>query len=102
MSSTEDRTPTRQEIEQQLERIGRSRRFRKARASIKLLKFLVVATLKKSRLSEHTIGVKVFRRRRDWVPLLDSCVRTGRHNLQMYLTEYYADEGSEDLSLIHI
>jgi tetratricopeptide (TPR) repeat protein len=42
----------------------------------------------------------VYGRAAEWVPTLDSCVRTGWHKLKGYLWEYYRKEGTEDLVLI--
>jgi hypothetical protein len=98
----EERVPRPQEVKRQLERIQRSRRFKKAATSLKFLRLLVGSALKQRNLKEVAIGIKVFERGKDWVPLLDSIVRTGRHNLQRYLTEYYANEGCNDLIIFDV
>jgi hypothetical protein len=94
--------PTRPEVEQQLERIKLSRRFRRAGTSLGLLKFLLEASLYREELSEHQVGVRFYGRGEDWVPMDDNIVRMGRHNLQHYLAEYYVTEGQHDTVVIDI
>jgi tetratricopeptide (TPR) repeat protein len=100
MSLKDSDLPTAQEIEKQLERIIRSKRFRRASTSVKLLKLMAAYTLKNKKLTENIVGIRVFDRRKGWAPLLDSIVRTGRHNLQTYLAEYYGSAGVDDPVII--
>ena len=102
MPSGNSRAPSRTEIKEEFERIRKSKRFKKAATSLRLLRLLIAANLRKRSLSEDIIGIKIFRRRRGWAPALDSIVRVGRHNLQTYLLEYYAAEGASNPLVIHV
>ena len=94
--------PTPTEVLKELTRIKQSKRFRKAATSARFLELLVNTALDSASLTEYEIGIAVFGRLPGWVPLLDSIVRTGRHNLQKYLREYYVTEGTEDLIVIEV
>ena len=92
----EMRVTEREELNHELERIRRSKRFARASRSFRFLKFLVDGAQEGKEFSEEEIGRGVFDLPDDWVPLLDARVRGGRLNLQKYLSEYYEAEGAQD------
>ena len=96
------RFPTPIEVRRQVGRIRLSKRFGRAETSVKLLELLVNSTLDRKPVNEYRIGIEIFGRPQDWVPTLDSIVRTGRHNLRKYLEEFYIDEGRNEPVVIKL
>lgn len=97
---SERNTPAPAEIKIQLERMLATESFKKLPKLTKLLNRLVTGYLNGTPTDEDILGVEIFERKNDWIPLNDSVVRAGMRNLRDALDEYYKGEGSEDLILI--
>jgi tetratricopeptide (TPR) repeat protein len=95
-----DATPTRREIEQQLERILKSKAFEETSTLGRLLRHLVVCELDGIQAEEYEIGIKVFGKPADWIPMHETAVRQSLANLRKRLAVYFEDEGDDDLVLI--
>jgi hypothetical protein len=97
MTPRDNNVPASADVEAQLNRICASRTFRLAPQLGKLLTLLVK---RGARMDEHKVGVRIFRRQRNWVPLNDSIVRSNMTNLRKRLAKYYKTEGDEDAVII--
>ncbi len=87
------------EVRAELERILASRCFEQATRSSKFLRYVVEQTLagQGDRLKGYTIAIEVFGRPPDFDAQSDPLVRVEAGRLRRRLTEYYADEGRNDL-----
>ena len=101
--STGDTIPTRQEKDGQLARILGSRTFEKH----KRLRGLLERLVKDSHIGkaggddyEHTLGVAVFEKRAEWIPMEEAVVREGMRNLRIRLRLYYHAEGHDDSVIV--
>ena len=83
------------EIEQQLARMLRSRRFIRAASQARVLQFLVSQKLQKVVPTEFDIAQEVFGRKSRWTDQ-DTIVRVNCVRLASNLAEYYLREGSSD------
>jgi hypothetical protein len=88
--------PNPTERQNQLSRILLDRRIKKHPKLSELLQFLVEWNMRGKVPSQEKIGIKVYGQSRDWVPLDNSCVRTGISSLSKLLETYYTTEGLED------
>ena len=93
---------TSEEIQDQLDRILRSRNFRNSERLQRFLKFAIGAVLvgATEQLKESVLGREVFDRGPSYDPRTDSIVRVESQGLRKKLTEYYKTEGSSDLVMI--
>ncbi len=88
--------PTPLEKRNQLERILASKTFKRALKPAEFLKFMVECDLAGTAIDEDTVGVRLFGRRQDWVPMFDSIVRENVRRLRKLLEQYYVTYGRED------
>ena len=97
-------TPDTVEIEQQLARILRSRRFVSSPRMSALLTYLVRAGLsgEAEQLKGYSVGVDVFDRPESFDPSTDSIVRVQTGRLRRLLHDYYLTDGSWDPVRIEI
>lgn len=86
------------EVQEQLERVLASERFRKSPSLSHLLRYLVTAMVsgRSDHLKETVIGIEVFGRRSDFDCRIDNIVRVQAHRLRKSLEAYYAEEGNGD------
>lgn len=84
------------EIEQQLGRMLRSPRFRRAEARARLLAFLVEQALQDRQPSEWDIATQVYGRPESWLSDRDRIIGLYLKRLKTDLAKYYADEGKHD------
>jgi len=91
-------SPSRDDVDRQLDRLLKSTVFANAGRMSRFLKFVVEKTLagEGERLKEFVIGVEVFDRDSDYDPRVDSIVRVEAARLRSKLAEYYAGEGRDD------
>lgn len=85
----------REQILVQLERIVNSKTFAKTAINVKLLRFLVTASLEKKELKEATIGSEMFGKKYDPIKN-DNKVRVYVYHLRKKLDQYYLDEAEDD------
>lgn len=92
------------EIEQQVERVLRSRVFAKAHRSQRFLRYLVdVAGSDPARIvKEYTLALEVFDRDTSYDPAVDATVRVEASRLRGRLRDYFAEEGKNDPILIQV
>ncbi|HJN51633.1 MAG: hypothetical protein QGI68_14450 [Pseudomonadales bacterium] len=97
-------TPTRDEIQRQLERLLSSNAFTNANRSSRFLQFVVekAAAGEGDRLKEYVIGVEVFDRDAQYDPRVDSIVRVEAGRLRTKIQEYYNGHGCEDVVIIRL
>jgi tetratricopeptide (TPR) repeat protein len=95
-----EQMPTRRETEAQLARILASRTFEEASKLMPLLRHLVYCELDGKPVDEYMLGIEVFAKPTDWIPMHEATVRQSFVNLRKRLTEYYDSEGNDDLVLI--
>jgi TolB-like protein/Flp pilus assembly protein TadD len=91
-------------IEQQLDRISRSREFAKSPQMRRFLRFVVEGVLagRESELKEYTIALAVFNRAADFDQRTDPVVRNEARRLRKKLDLYYAGDGANDPVLIQL
>ncbi len=91
-------------IEQQLERVLRSRIFERAQRSQRFLRYLVESALAQPPVvpKEFTIAIDVFDRDASYDPSVDATVRVEASRLRSRLREYYDEEGRDDPWLIEV
>ena len=96
------KTPTREEIQDQLDRILRSSLFARSERMSRFLRFSVENSLASpgSAIKEYLVGVEVFDRPADYDPQVDPIVRVEARRLRAKLKSYYGDAGSADPVLI--
>jgi TolB-like protein len=94
----------RDQIEQALERVLRSGRFRKCTQLSRFLRFAVAQALagQNGASKETLIGVEIFRRPPDYDPGADPVVRVEARRLRHKLAEYYVNEGRDDAIRIEL
>ena len=87
-----------------VERVLRSRTFRHAPSSRRLLKYLSDHSLAgdAEQLKEYTIGVDAFGKPANYDPRIDSTVRIQIGRLRQKLSEYYRDEGRDDSLIVDL
>ena len=87
--------PDREQILQTVERIERSKGFRRSLRMTRFLRFVVEAALdgRIDDLREIVIGIEVFDRGDSFDPATDNIVRVDAARLRTKLAEYYAGEG---------
>jgi hypothetical protein len=92
------------EIWAAVNRIGGSRTLKGCTKLMRLLAFVVKATLEGEAdyLKETVIGVFVFGRQPDFDPKVDTIVRSQAWRLRAKLKKYYAYEGSQDHVIIDL
>lgn len=88
----------------QLERICASAEFVRSERMIRFLRLVTESTLdgRREELKERFIGERVFDRKPDWDPKLDSVVRTEARRLREKLDSYYQRLGKPDRVKVHI
>src|SRR5258706_6337501 len=96
------KTPTREQIQDQLDRILRSSLFARSERMSRFLRFSVENTLESpgSAIKEYVVGVEGFERPADYDPQVDPIVRVEARRLRAKLKSYYAGAGSADTILI--
>jgi len=96
------KTPTREQIQDQLDRILQSSLFIRSERMSRFLRFSVENTLASpgSAIKEYLVGVEVFDRPADYNPQVDPIVRVEARRLRAKLKSYYAAAGSTDPILI--
>jgi tetratricopeptide (TPR) repeat protein len=103
MSIDENAMPDPEEVKQELERIRKSKRFRRVGRAFELLEYLVNGLLEGTEFSQEQVAADVYKKKGDdWSAIIDSDARTGRNHLQRYLAEYYEKEGSKDPLIIEV
>lgn len=97
-------TPSKTEIEAQLQRLLGSNVFAAAPKLSPLLRRIVHDSLDGAAHPEYeyALGVELFGRPRDWTPLTDNIVRQNVVNLRVALNEYYETHGTGDLVRVDI
>lgn len=95
---------TAQEVAAAVAKIGGSHAFRGKETPQRLLAYLADRTLDglAEALKEHTIGVEVFGKPRDYDPQEDASVRVQIGRLRQKLEEYYRTEGVGDPLIIEL
>jgi hypothetical protein len=88
--------PSPAEKRTQLARIVHSGHVKKHPKLVELLSYLIESDIAGAAITQERIGIDVYGRQPDWIPLSDSCVRDGKSRLLKVLEAYYADEGLED------
>jgi serine/threonine-protein kinase len=90
--------PTREQIQEQLDRILHSSLFARSERMSRFLRFSVENTLAGpgSSIKEYLVGVEVFDRPADYDPQVDPIVRVEARRLRAKLKSYYAGLGSAD------
>ena len=96
------KTPTREQVQDQLDRILRSSLFARSERMSRFLRFSVENTLANpgSAIKEYLVGTEVFDRPADYNPQVDPIVRVEARRLRTKLKSYYAGAGSTDPVLI--
>lgn len=91
-------------VEQQLERVLRSRVFERAQRSQRFLRYLVELALAQPPVvaKEFTIAMDVFDRDASYDSAVDATVRVEASRLRSRLREYYDEEGRDDPWLIEV
>src|SRR5258708_15614726 len=104
MLSLEPKTPSLPEKEAQLATLLLSNTLREAPTLAQLLERLVRADLDGKPLdrekAEYILGIEIFGKHKDWIPLGQSTVRQGMKNLRDALDRHYGKEGQADLVVI--
>ena len=92
------------EIWTAVDQIRNSRTMSRCAKLMRLLTFVVKATLKgeADSLKETTIGVYVFGRQPDYDPKVDTIVRSQAWRLRAKLMKYYATEGAYDPVIVSL
>jgi len=92
------------EIQSCVDRILHGGTLRNAPSSRRLLKYLVDHSMAgdADQLKEYTIGVEAFGKPSDYDPRLDSTVRIQVGRLRQKLSEYYREEGKDDLLVVDL
>ena len=78
--------------------------FRQATQQIRFLEYIVEEELagRGRKINQYTIALDVFERDESFDPLVDSIVRVEARRLRSKLTEYYADIGKHDPTIIKL
>jgi TolB-like protein/Tfp pilus assembly protein PilF len=98
MAPTSGQAPASAEILEELGRVLASSAFTRPRRLARLLKYLVEHKVRgqDEYLKETVLGIEVFDRGQDFDPRTDPIVRIDARRLRARLSQYYADEGSEN------
>ena len=90
--------PTPAQILETLERIERSKGFRRSLRMTRFLRFIVEAKLadRLDDLREIVLGIEVFDRGDSFDPAEDNIVRVDAARLRTKLADYYANEGASE------
>ena len=90
--------PDRERILESLERIERSRGFRRSLRMTRFLRFVVEGALdgRIDDLRESVLGIEVFDRGNSFDPAVDNIVRVDAARLRSKLADYYASEGADE------
>ena len=88
--------PGSREIEEQLDRILRSKTFHLGQRSQAFLRYAVENSLRGNAPKEYAIAVDVLGRDEDYDPAIDATVRVEAGRLRGRLREYYDTEGNDD------
>jgi hypothetical protein len=91
-------------VQDALDRVLRSQRFRNTPSSRRLLTYLAgqTASGEAAQLKEYTVGVDAFGKPPNYDPRQDSTVRIQMGRLRKKLEEYYESEGRDDAWLLTI
>ncbi len=86
------------------QRIILSRHFERSALLKRFLLYIVAGVIRdrKSEITEHQIGVRVFDRPQSYRTVEDNIVRNYARQLRRRLSEYYADEGASDVLRLDI
>lgn len=97
-------TPSREEVDRQLDRLLASEVFANAERASRFLRYVVERTLagEGDRLKEFVIGVDVFDRDDRYDPRIDSIVRVEAGRLRNKLDQYYRGGAADDRVVIRI
>ena len=87
---------TNYDYKQWLNKVTKSKYFTSGN-DVRLLEYLINATLDKKNLKETIIAIDIFDRDSSFDPGSDSIVRSNIYNLRKKLQTYYQNEGDEDL-----
>ena len=98
--TAENTLPTRRENREELRRILFSHTFENASKLVPFLERLVEDGLAGKPVDEHTLGIEIFNKPKEWVPLQEATVRESLRNLRKRLDQYYDEEGGEDPVII--
>src|ERR1051326_3933374 len=92
------RTPSPEQIQEQLERILSSSHFIRSERMSRFLRFAVEAAMNGSgpATKEYLVGVEVFDRPASYDPRVDPIVRVEARRLRAKLKAYYSGPGSHD------
>jgi TolB-like protein len=90
--------PEREQILESLERIERSRGFRRSLRMTRFLRYIVEGALEGriDDLREIVLGIEVFDRGDSFDPAVDNIVRVDAARLRSKLADYYANEGADE------
>jgi tetratricopeptide (TPR) repeat protein len=80
----------------QLERVLTGKQFKRALKPTEFLRVLFDSDLAGRPIDEYSLGVELFGRRNDWVPMNESIVRENLRRLRNLLEAYYTTDGVED------
>jgi hypothetical protein len=96
--------PSRNECQQQVQRVLQSASFHSASMLQQLLRYLVQKSFDSSTegLKEYTIGIEALGRPLDFDPKADPIVRVQIHRLRQKLKEYFDSDGLHDSIVIEI
>jgi hypothetical protein len=96
--------PTKQEIEEALERICSSRHFASSPRMIRFLRYIVEKSVSgnSADIRELQIGLEVFDRWPTYDPKIDTIVRVEARRLRKKLEEYYRSDGRADRVVIAV
>lgn len=88
-------TPSRQAVEEQLERVLASPDFARSERLGRLLRYLVAETLagRGGQIKEYTLGLEVYERQPDYDPKIDATVRVEAGRLRAKLKHFYETDG---------
>jgi len=102
--ASRDKSPSRAEVEAQLDRLLGSESFSGAVRSQRFLRFVVGEVLagREERIHGTTIGMEVFERPHDFDPQADPIVRVEAGRLRRRLERHYLTDGADDPVLIEI
>ncbi len=88
----------------QIDRLAASQTLHGSESLCRLLRYLATHALDHlgAPLKEYQIATEVFGRPADFDPQVDSTIRVQAGRLRTKLSEYYASEGSEDLTVVEL
>jgi len=95
-------TPAPERIQEQLQRIVRSKTFQRAKRLKSLLEYVVSRALQGEKSGQSRTARDLFGKSEDFDPSIDPVIRVQFGRLRRALTNYYADEGHHDPVVIQI